>query len=318
MEKQPRLIFAALFAATLALFVGISVYMEKQLRTWMEERIASELLQDAHTIHNVLLDRKLSFNIETLDPYIDGLAKNNAHRVTIIDQEGIVLADSNLTQAEVVAVENHKNRPELLSASLEAPGLSIRFSNTVKKNMMYLAVPYHIGNGKGFNRISISLAEVDLYIQKLRHIQLTFALIGFTILIGIFITAFRFLQRLSNKNKKKLRKKVKQKTNDLIKIQKFSHILASCQDQNELVDVVASSAPSLFPGTSGALSITHPSMDQNEVITIWGEGWKGEQRYHPTDCWAFRRGVPYISAHGGLDVSCKHLNSEQTAICVQY
>jgi diguanylate cyclase (GGDEF)-like protein len=316
MEKQPRIIIAALFVSTFALFISITVYMERQLNGWMQDRITNELLRNAQTIHNLLDNPAQSFEIDDIDPLIDKLAETNPHRLTIIAADGTVLADSKLTLSEVTNVENHKNRPELLSATEQKPGISVRFSNTIKQDLMYLAIPYQINNSVGFVRVSVSLVEIEQYVNSLRRIQITFAVLGFIILLVIFFLAFLFLHKLNEKNKKKLRKKVKQKTNDLVKIQKFSHVLATCQNRDELAEVVASSAPIIFPQTSGALSITHPSMDHNEVITTWGEDWSGESLYPPTDCWAFRRGVPYLSSKDDLEVSCKHLHSDQTTICV--
>jgi diguanylate cyclase (GGDEF)-like protein len=315
-KNQARIIIISLFITTFTLFVAVNIYLEKQLNEWMQDRITHELHRNAQTILNILNHAQQSFAINELDDQIDRLAKNTAHRFTVIADDGTVLADSKLTLAEVYAVENHKDRPELLSATEDKPGISIRFSNTIKQDLMYLAIPYNINRNHGFIRVSISLGELEKYVQKLRKLQTTFAIAGFLILVILFFFTFRFLHKLNEKNKKKLRKKVKQKTKDLVQIQKFSHVLATCQNINELAEVVSSSAPVIFPGTSGALSITHPSMDQNEVIATWGENWSGEQLYHPTDCWAFRRGVPYHSTQNGLEVSCKHLHSDLTTICV--
>lgn len=290
--------------------------MEKTIEDWIRDRISSELHENAKTINGVLTTLKPEFTIETLDPLIDSISKNSTHRTTIISAQGIVLADSELNQSQISKTDNHGDRPEILTSTQNQPGSAIHYSSTTKYDMMYLAIPYKIGTQEGFVRVAISLLEVEAYLNHFRKIYLVVAVISSLLLILVLFFAFRFIQKLHKANERDLVIQVKERTDDLVKIQKLSQVLSSCQKRDELVEVISSVAPSLFPGTSGALSITHPSMDQNEVITSWGDNWQGEGLYPPTECWAFRQGSTYISYNHGLELKCKHLNSDETTICV--
>jgi len=314
--KQPRLFFSAISIAVIGVFALISIFMEHQLHTWMRDRISAELLQDAHTINSAIQRITHNYSIETLDPIIDELTHTSKHRVTLIDASGVVLADSKLSISAVKKVENHKNRQELLDATPTSPGIAVRYSNTVQQDMMYLAIPYSFTNKTGFVRVSISLAVLDQYIQHLRKIQLTVAIIAFIVFSFLMYIAIRYLKRLNDINKENLNQKVLKKTNDLIKIQKFSHILACCQESAELSQVVSKSALSIFPNSSGALYITHPSMDKNEVIATWGEHWYGEDIYSISDCWGLRKSATYTAFDQEQDIFCHHLSQYKHAATI--
>ena len=56
-------------------------------------------------------------------------------RVTIIDFEGSVLYDSKKDNKKM---DNHINRPEIIQSNLEKFGLSVRYSETLKQDFIYL------------------------------------------------------------------------------------------------------------------------------------------------------------------------------------
>lgn len=74
----------------------------------------------------------LKKQVDALNP----LAYNSQTRLTIIDDNGNVLADSGDQELE----ENHKNREEVKEALAKGVGYATRYSNTVNKNMLYVAM----------------------------------------------------------------------------------------------------------------------------------------------------------------------------------
>ena len=71
---------------------------------------------------------------------LNDLAYTKDTRLTIIDKEGNVLADSDKEGIQ----ENHSGRSEFKEALSDQFGYATRYSSTVKKNMMYVAY-YHRG-----------------------------------------------------------------------------------------------------------------------------------------------------------------------------
>lgn len=115
---------------------------------------------------------------------------------------------------------------------------------------------------------------------------------------------------------KKNSQKLENKTKILSKLQKLSEILSGCQDNKELAEIVSLATQSILPSCSGGLSITHASMDKNEVIVSWGTDWTGEQYYAPNQCWSFRQGSAYNSSSDELELKCEHLHSELSTLCI--
>nr|MDA8243630.1 hypothetical protein [Elusimicrobiota bacterium] len=85
-------------------------------------------------------------------PGINGLAHSlgsRVHsRVTIINSDGRVLADSELDEAGVRGMENHAGRPEVESALAGVPSYDLRTSATLGKAMLYAAYPVRMSGGR--------------------------------------------------------------------------------------------------------------------------------------------------------------------------
>ena len=64
--------------------------------------------------------------------------ERSATRITIIRPDGVVLGDS---MKDPALMDNHADRPEVREALSRRTGSSIRYSHTLKRNMMYVAVP---------------------------------------------------------------------------------------------------------------------------------------------------------------------------------
>jgi len=98
-------------------------------------------------------------------------------RVTVIDESGVVLGDSDENPA---VMENHGDRPEVIEALSSGVGSSIRYSTTLNRDMMYVAVPVTVnGEVVGISRISLPLTEINQTLEQ----------VGRTVIIGAAIAA---------------------------------------------------------------------------------------------------------------------------------
>ncbi|OGL40121.1 MAG: hypothetical protein A2042_02710 [Candidatus Schekmanbacteria bacterium GWA2_38_11] len=130
-----------------------------------------------------IFSRPLSTNPipEEIDPLVDSLGLETDSRITIIDKKGIVLGDSYESGKDLLNMENHINRPEIKEATREGIGTSIRYSDTIKMDMAYLAMTIKDKNEIiGFARIAKSLRDLDFQIKSLR-------LIIFYSLVSVFV-----------------------------------------------------------------------------------------------------------------------------------
>jgi two-component system phosphate regulon sensor histidine kinase PhoR len=110
-------------------------------------------------------------------------------RITLIDAQGTVLADSHEDPAGMV---NHADRPEVIAARASDLGSSIRFSHTLGYEMLYVAVPiYSDGTLWGFTRLALPLTQVDQRIAELQRVWLwvTLAVSLSAMLLAVLIAA---------------------------------------------------------------------------------------------------------------------------------
>ncbi len=104
-------------------------------------------------------------NLESLDlSILCKKFKNDTNtRYTIIDLDGKVLGDSD---EEIIFMDNHINRPEIEEAISGRIGTSIRYSNTLKTEMLYLAINETINNDIYIIRSSVPIGSLQKNIIK--------------------------------------------------------------------------------------------------------------------------------------------------------
>src|SRR5574341_2194744 len=155
--------FAALFfvsaAAVVIAGLVIAKKTENQMLHQVEEGLTAETKLVAEYFKNIpLQDSKW----QLVDSLTDFLGQKVSARITIIDTSGKVLGDSYKSGPELQAVENHLSRPEIQEALRLGTGSEVRFSQTVKMNMFYLAIPIlQNGSLSGFARLALPLAQIS-------------------------------------------------------------------------------------------------------------------------------------------------------------
>ena len=184
----------ALFLALSSLIFGYFVGNEVQKDTY--ERIERDLSQQANLLIPTLAKQLADVTVltpDTLKQIVPGVAP----RITLIGHDGLVLGDSESPPSEM---DNHLNRPEVIFAKRNGTfGTTLRFSQTLNQDMMYVAVNVETLNGKlGFLRLALPLTVVNLQIQSLRNkIYMSGGLIGFGLLLIAYYLAYRVLSPIS-------------------------------------------------------------------------------------------------------------------------
>jgi two-component system phosphate regulon sensor histidine kinase PhoR len=116
-------------------------------------------------------------------------------RVTVIDLDGRVLGDSYIPPGKLALVENHRSRPEVSFALANGYGENTRYSQTVKEQMLYMAVPIGLPKPYAILRFSKPLYDIGSFnIGVSKNIEQDFFLtLLFSLIVGM-VTAF-FLTR---------------------------------------------------------------------------------------------------------------------------
>lgn len=88
-------------------------------------------------------------------------------RITAILPDGRVVGDS---EEDPRAMDNHADRPEVIEALAGRVGSSLRYSHTVRENLLYVAVPVVVGETSvSVVRTSFSMAAMEQVLAEIRN-----------------------------------------------------------------------------------------------------------------------------------------------------
>jgi two-component system phosphate regulon sensor histidine kinase PhoR len=126
----------------------------------------SQRLRDNSLLVVQLTTPKLSAeSADDLREHVRALGRALGCRITIIDADGRVIADS---EANPEAMEDHSLRPEVLAASTAGEGISIRRSNTVDDDLFYFARRAQRDGGPPyFVRLAVHLDDLKPHLATL-------------------------------------------------------------------------------------------------------------------------------------------------------
>lgn len=160
--------------ATLVIF-AFSIIMNMMIQKRYQEIPYDELKDYAIFASE---DFKKAFDIEPAeaDKMVKELGKQTKVRITLIEPDGKVIADSERNPEKM---ENHRDRAEIQAALSGEVGSIARYSTTIEEKMGYVAIPV-LENGtiKGIIRISLKLGTLEIITKDLtrRVILISFAI----------------------------------------------------------------------------------------------------------------------------------------------
>ncbi len=167
------------------------VYFSRHLSGAMVEESRASLMNQA-SLARLLVERDPEpFRPQQLAERI-GLSIKA--RVTLIGFDGTVIGDSDVGTARLPELENHLNRPEILAARSTGRGSSVRYSDTLRRNMLYVALTTE----KGYVRLALPLDYLDSATSALHGVLGGVALL--TVLAALVVSYI-----LSNLNSRPLR-----------------------------------------------------------------------------------------------------------------
>lgn len=131
-----------------------------------------------------------------LDKYAKQVKKALGLRLTIIDAEGEVIAESKSDKSQM---DNHKYREEIIESRQNPFGYKVRYSKTTQQELLYVAKEYKEKNGTIYIRLATKLKSINEQIFSLA-IKTFSVLILFFILV-LFIT-YKINQEIQNEMQK--------------------------------------------------------------------------------------------------------------------
>ena len=176
-------VFFLYFILASILIVVLGEYLSSTIRNNYIARLRENLTIQSRLIAE---DVPLAFQ-GNLDDFCKDYKDKTGARITIIDGSGRVLGDSDEPSS---LMENHSNRPEIIEAGANSIGSSIRFSKTLQRDLLYLAIPVTKDSEKRFLRMSVPLDKIDLAVRniKIQILTASFASLLIIFLISLFQT----------------------------------------------------------------------------------------------------------------------------------
>ncbi|MRR53026.1 MAG: HAMP domain-containing protein [Deltaproteobacteria bacterium] len=160
-----------LMASYLALVILIGTilygYLNHTLRNNLDAEIRENLFNETRLVR--LMSTKELAELDRDAPALARTAgKEIKARVSIIRKDGKVAGDSELTDTELLKLENHASRPEFIQAIENDQGVATRFSATLGTNMIYTALPFQTTSGQpGVIRLALPLSRIDAAMSSL-------------------------------------------------------------------------------------------------------------------------------------------------------
>jgi two-component system phosphate regulon sensor histidine kinase PhoR len=203
MKKKKRLLrhlFPSYLLITLLSLIAVTWFASRSIRNFYLEQTAADLLARARLLKSQMAQFLGPLETRVVDAVCKEVGESSTTRFTVILPSGRVIGDSNENPA---VMDNHASRPEVITARNGDIGKSIRFSMTLRKRMMYVAIPLKDKEKIiAVIRAALPITAID---QALKAIQIKILLGGLFISLlaaGISLYVSRRISRPIEKLKK--------------------------------------------------------------------------------------------------------------------
>lgn len=145
------------------LVMGGSVYfyLNNSLQSSIVASLTDNLLSQTR-LAALMLNRNSSSLPQDAPLLAAKLGETLTARVTIISADGAVAGDSEVQPAELGGLENHLSRPEVQEALKNGTGRAVRYSATVRHDMLYTAATFgNDGHTAGIVRLALPLSTLQ-------------------------------------------------------------------------------------------------------------------------------------------------------------
>lgn len=152
--KRRLTFYSSILIGILVIFITMISY-QKNYDVY-KKQAKDDLYKQGLLVDEALMD---AADLDELSGRIDYYSTTLNNRITIIDESGQVLVDSDY---DPLTMDNHGNRPEVIQAYLKGYGSSIRHSSTLGVDYLYVAI--RSDNpilDYGVIRFSIPLSEIQ-------------------------------------------------------------------------------------------------------------------------------------------------------------
>lgn len=183
MKLSQRLLLNVLVIVAV-LVAAVVLIIDRRLHARTVEQTVVELAREAQFVG---VEWRSTFSADDL---ADAAGRALEHRVTLINDKGVVVGDSEFNGEGLRALDNHANRPEVAAAWQSRVGSATRVSASAGDEELYVAVRAPLGVA----RVSIPTRELEAVFARARRDVL---LAGAVALLLAVILSLQFSRSIS-------------------------------------------------------------------------------------------------------------------------
>jgi len=159
-------------------------YLDRMTKRYQTNEMTQELLQEAGLARMVANGAIRDLRRDA--PVLAGnISRELKARVTIIAWDGEVVGDSEVPPERFAELDNHIGRPEIRDAIAKGVGSSIRYSETLRNDMLYAALPFRSATGQdAVLRLALSMSSINAAKHEFR------AVLGWSLLAAAITVVF--------------------------------------------------------------------------------------------------------------------------------
>jgi two-component system phosphate regulon sensor histidine kinase PhoR len=158
----------AVFGVSAVALLLAGVLIAVPMRAQLLRAIERNLLAEARLAAALLQERQTDGSVQALDREADEVGGFTSARVTFIAPDGHVVGDSAEDLAALAKLDNHGERPEVLTARRTGLGVERRFSATVGTDLLYVALAVKHPHVE-IVRLALPLTDVDEQFRAVRR-----------------------------------------------------------------------------------------------------------------------------------------------------
>ncbi len=193
--KKIRIIWHLFPWHVLIIFISLlslSLFISRYTLEFQKNNIGDSLKSTARLVALDLESRAPGMTPAAMDSLCVEYSRRSGMRITVVMEDGRVAGDSMERSSKM---ENHGDRPEIVEALAGGIGVSERYSSSIDRRFMYVAVPVKPDGGiVGAARASIPLMDIDRSLGKIKNrIMIT----GIVVALLSVITSILASRRIS-------------------------------------------------------------------------------------------------------------------------
>ena len=167
--KSRRLIwflFPSYLIIIAIILAAVTGYGSVALRRFFLDQTAVDLEARARLVHQQVRRPLAAADMAAIDGICKTAGRFSGTRITVMNRFGKVLGDSHKPPDEMAY---HQDRPEFIAACEGRVGRAVRYSDTLKQTMMYVAIAVpEAADPQAVVRTSLPIAAIDAQLATLR------------------------------------------------------------------------------------------------------------------------------------------------------